>query len=159
PPTLKGSRRGLTIGFGGTINSACYIRALKTAAALLQPMGGRLLLFGPLKVAEARSNGLDGPNIEVRGLVEAEALMRHFREEADVLFVPMSFDPKDRANMEISFPSKLTDYTAVGVPLLIYGPPYCSAVRWARENPGVAEVVESEDPEALAKALQFIAGN
>jgi hypothetical protein len=30
------------------------------------------------------------------------------------------------------------------VPLLIYGPAYCSAVRWAHDNPGVAEVVESE---------------
>jgi len=28
---------------------------------------------------------------------------------------------------------------------LIYGPHYCSAVVWARENSGVAEIVERED--------------
>ncbi len=58
--------------------------------------------------------------------------------------MPMSFDASDRANMEMAFPSKLADYTATGLPLLIYGPAYCSAVVWARENPGVAEVVEAE---------------
>jgi hypothetical protein len=43
------------------------------------------------------------------------------------------------------------------VPLLIYGPAYCSAVIWAHENPGVAEAVESE-PE-LATAIARLANN
>jgi hypothetical protein len=59
--------------------------------------------------------------------------------------------------MEMAFPSKLADYTATGVPLLIYGPSYCSAVTWARENPGVAEVVESEPD--LAAAIARLAGD
>jgi hypothetical protein len=46
--------------------------------------------------------------------------------------------------MQMAFPSKLADYTATGLPLLIYGPTYCSAVAWACDNPGVAEVVEAE---------------
>ncbi len=69
----------------------------------------------------------------------------------------MSFAPSDRANMEMAFPSKLADYTATGVPLLIYGPSYCSAVAWARENPGVAEVVEAESD--LAAAIAKLADN
>ena len=79
------------------------------------------------------------------------------REETDALFVPMSFAASDRANMEMAFPSKLADYTATGVPLLIYGPSYCSAVAWARENPGVAEVVVSESD--LAGAVTKLAKN
>jgi hypothetical protein len=66
--------------------------------------------------------------------------------------VPMSFEESDRANMQMAFPSKLADYTATGLPLLIYGPAYCSAVAWARENPGVAEVVEAEAQLASAVA-------
>jgi hypothetical protein len=120
-------------------------------------MGGRLLVFGPLTEDQARRDGLEQRNVELRGLVSAGLLMRHFREEADVLFVPMSFDPKDRANMELSFPSKLTDYTAVGVPLLVYGPTYCSAVRWARANPGVAEVVDEENENSLREAVHRLA--
>ena len=69
----------------------------------------------------------------------------------------MSFDASDRANMEMAFPSKLADYTATGVPLMIYGPSYCSAVTWARENPGVAEVVEAEPD--LTNASSLLANN
>jgi len=80
--------------------------------------------------------------------------MKRLRAEVDVLFVPISFAPSDREYSELSFPSKLTDYTAVGLPLLIHGPDYCSAVRWARENPGVAEVVIAEPIGALEAALR-----
>jgi hypothetical protein len=69
----------------------------------------------------------------------------------------MSFDARDRSNMEIAFPSKLADCTAIGVPLLIYGPSYCSAVQWARENSGVAEVVEAQ--EDLAAGVQRLAND
>ncbi len=84
-------------------------------------------------------------------------MLNRLRSEAHALFVPMSFAPSDRANMEMAFPSKLADYTATGVPLLIYGPSYCSAVAWARENPGVAEVVEAESD--LAAAIAKLADN
>ena len=45
----------------------------------------------------------------------------------------------------VSFPSKLADYTATGVPLLVMGAVYSSAVRWAREFDGAAAVVVEDD--------------
>lgn len=83
--------------------------------------------------------------------------MARLRDEADALFVPMSFDACDRANMEMAFPSKLADCTATGLPLVIYGPTYCSAVVWARENRGVAEVVEAESQ--LGDAIKRLAND
>jgi glycosyltransferase involved in cell wall biosynthesis len=59
--------------------------------------------------------------------------------------------------MAYGFPSKLTDYTATGLPLVIYGPPYCSAITWAKENPGVAEIVDREDGTALAEVVERLA--
>ena len=159
PARLREPGRALTVAFGGTVNTSGYIRALRSVAETLAPQGGRLLIFGPMTVGDAERAGLALPNVELRGLVSSAALMDRFREEADVLFVPMSFAAEDRPNMEISFPSKLTDYTAVGLPLLIYGPDYCSAVRWARENPGVAEVVTQPGMEQLTVALQRLAGS
>jgi hypothetical protein len=87
-------------------------------------------------------------------MVSSAELMDRLRAGVDVLFVPMSFAPGDREYSALSFPSKLTDYTAVGVPLLIHGPDYCSAARWALDRSGVAEVITSEAPEALAAALE-----
>jgi hypothetical protein len=65
----------------------------------------------------------------------------------------MSYLEEHRPNMEIAFPSKLADYTAMGLPLVIDGPEYCSAVRWARENPGVAEVATDRTTDALADSV------
>src|SRR5215213_10787798 len=152
PPSRLADRDSrFTIAFAGTINSRGYVRALAALQKALELVDGRLLIFGPQQF------GLNDRNTESRGLLTAAELLTSLREEADALFVPMSFDASDRANMEMAFPSKLADYTATGVPLLIYGPSYCSAVAWARENPGVAEIVEAEPD--LATAVAKLANN
>ena len=145
PPARN--ERPFTIAFAGTINSDGYVRALHALREALETVKGRLVIFGPQRIE----------NTDFRGLVDADKLLIHLREEADALFVPMSFDAADRTNMELAFPSKLADYTATGLPLLIYGPGYCSAVAWARENEGVAEVAESESD--LRNAIERFAHN
>lgn len=157
PERMARNDHPFTVAFGGSINSPGYVTALVSMASALAPIGGQLLIFGPLTPQEARQAGLERPNIVLRGLVKSSKLMTRLREEADALFVPMSFTTVDRPNMEIGFPSKLTDYTAVGLPLLIFGPPYCSAVQWAQENQGVAELVTKDSPELLAAALLRLA--
>jgi len=157
PAHLARNDRPFTIAFAGTINSDGYIKALIALQEALKPVNGRLLLFGPLAPDVAQQIGLNGSNTDIGGLLSATDLLKRLRDEADALFVPMSFDASDRANMEMAFPSKLADYTATGVPLLIYGPSYCSAVAWARENSGVAEVVESEID--LSNAVTTLANN
>jgi glycosyltransferase involved in cell wall biosynthesis len=154
PQRLRKRSSGLTVAFAGTINSAGYARALQLLTEILHKMGGRLLIFGPFNADDARRECLDRPNVELCGFVKSNELIERLRLGVDVLFLPMSFDKADRPNMELSFPSKLTDYTAVGLPLLIYGPDYSSAVRWALENPGVAEIVTRHEPEAQAAALE-----
>lgn len=155
PSRLARNDKPFTIAFAGTINSNGYIQALLTLQDGLKRVNGRLLIFGPLTTDTAREAGLADPNTEVCGLLNWAELMTRLREEADALFVPMSFDASDRANMEMAFPSKLADYTATGLPLLIYGPGYCSAVLWARENPGVAEI--TEDKAVLTIAVEHLA--
>ncbi len=149
PQRLAKNAHQFTIAFAGTINSPGYVNALMALHDALARIGGRLLIFGP--------HALDLPNITNCGLLQSAELMNRLRDEADALFVPMSFDATERSNMEMSFPSKLTDYTAVGVPLLIYGPPYCSAVGWAKENRGVAEVAEDENE--LGEAVRRLAND
>jgi glycosyltransferase involved in cell wall biosynthesis len=150
---LASSDHAFTVAFAGTINSNGYIRALIALQDALKLAGGRLLIFGPTTSIE----GLNNYNTEIRGLLPSTELLTTLRNEADALFVPMSFDAADRANMEMAFPSKLADYTATALPLIIYGPNYCSAVAWARENEGVAVIVESEPD--LYNAINLLANN
>jgi hypothetical protein len=150
-PSLQGPCAPFTVAFGGSIKVE-YGSSLQRIAAALQSSGGRLIVYGPSTTA-AVQRYLQGPNIELRGRVNSEELIRQCRNEAHAMFIPMSYREKDRRNMEISFPSKLADSTAIGLPLVIDGPEYCSAVRWARQNPGVAEVVTSQGVDCLTAAI------
>jgi hypothetical protein len=80
------------------------------------------------------------------------------RKEADFLFVPMAFDPAEERSMRLCFPSKLTDYTAAGLPLFVWGPPYSSAVRWARQYGPLGEVVNSQSLQEIDAALERLGG-
>src|SRR4029077_15062539 len=105
PDRVARNDHAFTVAFCGTINSPGYVCALKMLAASLAAPNGRLLIFGPLTPEAARSVGLVGSRIVLGGLLKSAELLTRLRAEADALFVPMSFEAVDRANMEISFPS------------------------------------------------------
>ena len=44
----------------------------------------------------------------------------------------------------------------MGLPLIVDAPEYCSAVRWARDNPGASEIVTEESVDALAGSLHSL---
>jgi hypothetical protein len=146
--------RALTGVFAGTVAGPGYVHALAAMARQLARVGGKLVVYSSVGRAEAASLHLDLLNVEFRGLVPAKILKEQCQKEADFLYVPMSFGESDSVNMRLSFPSKLADYTEMGLPLLIRGPKYCSAVQWARKHPGVAEVVETENDEELLQAVK-----
>lgn len=150
---LHHDRQRLVYVFAGSVNSPGYGSLLRTLAQSIAPAGHELLIFGPPTTEQATALGFDLPNVRLGGLLKADELLQRLRAEADVLYAPMSFAPEDFENMRMGFPSKLPDYTAVGLPLLIAGPPECSAVRWAAATPGVAEVVTSQDGAAMSAAV------
>lgn len=157
PEHLTALSHGLRVAFAGTINMGGHAVLLRNIAASLEAQGGKLLLYGPISNEAADQSGLLLPNVELRGLLPSHELIETLRRQADVLYVPMSFAEQDRQAMRTNFPSKLTDYSAVGLPILIQGPSDCSAVRWARDNEGVAVVVE--EPGELSPCLARLAGD
>jgi glycosyltransferase involved in cell wall biosynthesis len=151
---LREMGTGLVFAYAGSVNYKGNADLLRMLAETLEKSDSQLIIFGPVTESEATAFGLRHSNITLGGLLpSAQQLIERLKKEPDVMFLPMSFAPQDRLSMEISFPSKLTDYTSVGLPLLIMGPTYCSAVRWAKENPGVAEVVETADGDLLQRAV------
>ena len=155
---LRVDRGRLVFAFAGTINTPGYARLLRHLAEALGDRG-ELLIFGPIDRAQAAAAGLDRPAVRLGGLLKSDELLHRLRTEADVLFAPMSFAPADLGNMRMGFPSKLTEYTSVGLPLLICGPADCSAVTWAMANPGVAEVAAAEDVPTLRDAVTRLAND
>jgi glycosyltransferase involved in cell wall biosynthesis len=152
PDTLTQRCEPFTVAFAGTIYPLYVDGLRRMAAALRATCAGRLLVYGPTPSQSVRSL-LQEPNIELRDRVSAAELIRQCRHEAHAMFVPMTYLEEHRPSVEIAFPSKLADYTAMGLPLVIDGPEYCTAVRWARDNPGVAEVATDQTAGALAGSV------
>jgi glycosyltransferase involved in cell wall biosynthesis len=155
PPERLRSVAGQPVAmYAGNIFQADFLKSMQCVAEALASMGGKLVLYTTYSKANAIRNGLTAENVEFRETVRWKELADRIRAEAHFLFLPMSFDENDRPNTAVSFPSKIVDYTGTGVPLLIYGPSYCSAVRWANDYPGTAEVVHEKSPQLLAEAVR-----
>lgn len=75
---------------------------------------------------------------------------------ANALLVAMSFNQLDKMRMQTSFPSKLVGYCQFGKPIIIWGPEYCSAVRWGRQHQS-ALVVSSPLVQDLVGAIEELA--
>lgn len=151
---VKPRSDALTVGYAGSLAVGDYRRALKVAAETLRDLGGRLVIYGPVSAAQLQSCGLDLPNVTLRGSVPNTQVADTLSREVDALFLPMSFEAAQRVATTLCFPSKLADYTAARLPLLIRGPDYSSAVRWALENHGVAEVVSTPTGSELYAAFE-----
>jgi glycosyltransferase involved in cell wall biosynthesis len=135
--------------FSGIYGS--MIQALCTSIAENYQL--QLKLFGPqpdwedFLVQQVKDRGIYG------GFV---ANLDQEINNANALLVAMSFNQLDKMRMQTSFPSKLVGYCQFSKPIIIWGPEYCSAVRWARKNQS-ALVVTSPLVQDLVKAIEELA--
>jgi len=138
---------------------------------------GNLTDYGPM-LGEALTASMNEPNLllQVRGNnppwpPEFAALMKragrlldfaprdtmnHWLSEANSFLIPMVFEQQYRRRMETCFPSKLIEASQFGKPLVIWGPEYCSAIQWGKENRSALCVTDSS-PSALVAALKSLA--
>lgn len=129
---LKDPRR-LTLGYAGSVAYG-YGEALVDLIPVLREVGARILLSTPK------------PPDKLRALLEASdvvewmphrseigAMWREMQERADVMILPYAFDA--RANdllYRTHFPSKLTEYLGLGMPVVVSGPDFATGLAWAR---------------------------
>ena len=146
--------------YAGLIHHGAAAGALRALAAALAELGGELVLYGPYPADALEQWGLDGGNVRAGGFFQSSREMAAAAAEAaDILFLPASFRERERVDVTTLFPSKLADYTAIGLPILVWGPSYSSAARWAAAHPGATELVTDPDPRAVAGAAARLAAD
>jgi hypothetical protein len=141
------------MAYAGMIHQDWVAAALRAAAGELAAINGRLDLYVPYPNDRLAAWGLAGPHIRTVGFFPAHEMAERVAASAQVLFMPASFDPSDWRKSSTLFPSKFADYTAIGLPILVWGPEYTSAARWAAENAGATVLVTDPKPEALRGPL------
>ncbi|NCC70733.1 glycosyltransferase [bacterium] len=78
--------------------------------------------------------------------------MPKVQSEADILFLPLSWNSDAPDIIKTASPGKLTDYLIAGKPILIHAPEYSFITKYAKKNE-FAEVVDTNSIEALSKSI------
>ena len=126
----------LTLGFAGNLNFG-YGEGILQMLPALRSEGVRLIIYGrpPAGDAEPLQGAVDC--CEFRGFVPSEVAWEGLKRDCDAVWLPY---PDLGGQMERlyrhHFPSKLPEYLALGMPVIVTGPAYATGMRWARRNLG-----------------------
>jgi len=126
----------LTLGFAGNLNFG-YGEGILQMLPALRAEGVRLVLYArpPAGAAEPLLDADDC--CEFRGFVPSAEAWDGLKRDCDAVWLPY---PDLGGQMESlyrhHFPSKLPEYLALGMPVLVTGPAYATGMRWARRNLG-----------------------
>jgi glycosyltransferase involved in cell wall biosynthesis len=157
PQTGDGCRHAFSIVFTGMIYDAqlSSIQTLVYAISSLSMV--KFFVYTPRPARWLKQSGISGPNVILGGFANHQEV-RSLQRDADVLFLPLSFNSVHSSIVRTAFPTKLAEYLAAGHPILVHAPQDSFVSKYAHEN-GFALVVNSIDPEVLRDAVQRLAAD
>lgn len=151
-PPDRPAQQPFVFAYAGAMDGQWARDAIVGLAHAVAPLGARVRVYGHTTMELLRAAGLRGDNVEVHPFLSTAELHREFRTRVDALYLPMSFTPGDRENVEVCFPSKMTDYTVPGLPILACTPDYSSIAAWLVQQPGALLRVNRPDEVTLRAA-------
>lgn len=157
PSAGPGQTEPFTVAFAGNVFYRGQLQLIVTVGELLRRLGGKLLLFGPHDRSRMEAAGMDMSVAVLRGTLQSVDLIKAMRSEAHALLLPWTFEQAEIEELSVSFPSKLTDYMATGLPILAWGPADNPVDTWLKEVPGTMVNITSQAPEPVLEALKALA--
>lgn len=117
----------------------------------------RLEVFGPTPLWKSGAEDYFRDRGLYHGFIASSQLVKPLQGFQAVLVV-MNFAAEFQRRMITSFPSKMIDAMQLGLPVVVWGPEYCSAVQWARRGERALCVTDA-NPSALRHALEELAAS
>lgn len=131
---LKDERdRRLTLGYAGSLAYG-YGEALVELIPVLREVGARILISTPRPPEKLKELLVATDVVEwMPHRADINAMWREMQERTDVMILPYS-NPAEGNELlyRTHFPSKLTEYLALGMPVVVSGPEFATGVRYAR---------------------------
>lgn len=152
PRTLR-DNASLVFAYGGSINSASEMQQMVSFARQVTARGHRFVAYTPQHSELAAGVAAAGATVEAHAPVHSDELMARLRLEADCLLLPQSMAEAARASVATAFPTKWSDYSTLGLPVIVWAPPGSSSARFVSEHPGCAELVVGTAPAELEAAI------
>ncbi len=96
------------------------------------------------------------PQIVNRGFFTSDRLWPNVQSECDAVLLPYAFEGQMTRVYRTHFPTKLSEYCWLGMPIIVTGPGDATGVRWALRHSDAASAATSRDTEALARVFQQV---
>lgn len=94
------------------------------------------------------------PGVEYAGTYSLDELWSQVQKDCDVVILPYCNPEHGHENLyRTHFPSKLPEYLALGMPVLISGPSYATGVQWGVDHPDACVVVQWDSPNEWDRTL------
>lgn len=157
--TLK-TPGALSLGFVGNLNYG-YGDELVRWLPAVRACRARLLIFSHPPGGSCQSL-LEAPDcVDFRGFAPALDAWETVKRECDAVILPYPARPDNKmANLySYHFPSKLPEYLALGMPVIVSGPPYATGVKWARRCPNAVAIPTDNSLSALISELRDLTRN
>ena len=149
----------LHVGYAGSYAYG-YGHQMRAVARALRSSPVRLRAYGNLDVATDPLATELSDVVDVRGrIAPLSRLWPTVQAECDAVLLPYTWSTPDTP-VELyrtHFPSKLTEYLALGMPVVVMGPTFATGVAWAVRNPGAALLLTDPDPATWAAGLTALA--
>lgn len=132
------------------------IRNLIEAVSQMDDIHVRVLLYTPKPVKVFQAEYSKNPKVEFRTAAQKE--MANIQANADILFIPLSWEAPKIGVIEMAIPGKTAEYLISGRPILVHAPPYAFLVEYANKYQ-FARVVDKEEIGALKEGIRDILAN
>ena len=136
----------LTLGYAGSMSYG-YGDRLRELMPDLASAGIRLRLYSH----DAPATPIAG--VEHAGGFAADVLWERVKRECDGVWLPYSHREYFQPLYRTHFPSKLTEYMALGMPVVITGPAHATGVKWGVAHPDATLTLPDAGATGIRDAL------
>jgi hypothetical protein len=142
PRPVEESRRlrrqdRLVVGYAGSLSYG-YGEALERIARSVRDLPVTVRIY-----SRDRPVWSDLPAVEYAGFHPSEELWPLVQRECDASLLVYGFDYWDSRLYRTHFPTKLSEYAWLGMPMVMVGPEHATGIIWGREHPAAA-IVETD---------------
>jgi glycosyltransferase involved in cell wall biosynthesis len=129
------------------------LRLLRKAVDWLTMCGQQwnVELYGRADQLELEGSGILGKNVSYHGQVTRSQGIE-LLQEADLLVLPLTCNPEELKSYRFSFPTKLAEYLATGVPILLLSDADAASARFCRSN-SVAHLIDQPSVQQISDYL------
>jgi hypothetical protein len=142
----------LVLGFAGSLSYG-YGETLQKICSAVE--GNSVLL----RIYSRNVPQWSAPNMEYAGCLPSEELWQNFKQECDASLLVYNFDYHESRLYRTHFPTKLSEYAWLGMPMVMVGPDYATGIMWGLEHAVAAFVETHPSMTSLARRLNELAAS